>query len=236
MTQQTKTLSREEKQVLKNYAKERRKTSDDLHTYMKQMLCRDKLGAGLIFGLFLGVIFGGLNFGIGTLKIRSFDKQNLIKTELQHKQLKKKRTFSTVMIIDVLVLFILSCSLEGCRDVDEKDFRPLASQLAKGYFQKIFEQDKYTKEMANRAKHAAALIINNMPKDKIKDMRSLAIYGLSYDHDGHFQIEADAIEIAKEIISEHLEQHPEIKHAVDQIMNNEKIQTYVLNIVKQKTK
>ena len=32
MTQQTKTLSREEKQVLKNYAKERRKTSDDLHT------------------------------------------------------------------------------------------------------------------------------------------------------------------------------------------------------------
>ena len=236
MTQQEKKLSHEEKLVLKKYAKERRKISDDLHTYMKQMLCRDKLGAGLIFGLFLGTIFGGSNLGIGALKIRKLNRNDLIKTELQHKLLKKKLTFSTMMIVTICVLLILSCSLEGCRDLDEKDFRPLATQLAKGYFKRVFDQEHCTKEMDNRAKHAAALIINNMPKDKLEYLRTLAIAGLSYDQNGHFQIEAEAIEEAQEIISEHLDTHPEIQHVVSQIMNNEKIQTYVLNVINEKTK
>jgi len=236
MTQQDRTLLREEKLALNNYAKERRKTSDNLHVHIKQILCRDKMVGGLIFGLILGIILGGANFGIGTLKIKKLNKNDLIKTQLQHKLLEKKLAFSTMMIVDIFVLLILSICLEDCREVLSKDFQSAAKQLAKGYFKKIFEQENCTREVAERAKHAAALIVNNMPKEKLDYMRTLAVAGLSYDPKGRFQIDAEAVEAAQEIISKHLDAHPEIKLAVNQIMNNEKIQTYVLNVMNQKTK
>lgn len=236
MTQQDKALFREKKLALNNYAKERRKTSDNLHKCIKQILFRDKMFGGLLFGLLLGVFFGGINFGIGTLKIKKLNKTYSVNTPLTHKLQEKKRAFSTMMIIDICVLLILSICLEDCRDVLSHDFHNTARELTKGYFQKIFEQENCTKEMAERAKHAAALIINNMPKEKLDYMRALAIVGLSYDHDGHFQIEADAVAAAQEIVSEHLNAHPEIRCAVNQIMNNEKIQTYVFNVMNQKTK
>ncbi len=236
MTKQDRTFFREEKLALKNYAKERRKTSNDLHIYIKQILFRDRMAGSLIFGLILGIFFGGLNFGIRTLKIRNFDKNDLIKTQIQHKILEKKRAFSTMIIVDIFVLLILSITLEDCREVLSKDFNNTAKRLARGYFKKIFEQEHCTKETADRAKHAAALIINNMPKEKLEYMRALALSGLSYDAQGYFEIDGTAIEAARAIISEHLDAHPEIQCAVNQIMNNEKIQTYVLNVMNQRTK
>jgi len=236
MTKQDRTLFREEKLALKNYANERRKTSDDLQIHIKQILCRDKMVGSFIFGLLLGMFFGGLNFGVGALKIRKYNQNDLIKTPLQRKLLEKKLAFSTMMIVDIFVLLILSIGVEDCREILSKDFQNTAKKLAKGYFKQIFEQEQCTKEIADRAKHAAALIINNMPKEKLDCMRMLAMAGLSYDTEGYFEIDGAAIEAAQAIISEHLDAHPEIQHAVNQIMNNEKIQTYVLNVINQRTK
>ena len=236
MTQQDKNLFREEKLALNNYAEERRKTSNDLHFHIKQILCREKIAGSFIFGLLLGAFFGGINFGIGALKIKKLDKNDLIKTSIQHKQLEKKRTFSTMMLVDFFVLIILSVGIEDCRDVLSQNFHNMATKLSCNYFKQIFGQEKCTKETADRAKHAAALIINNMPKEKLEYMRALAIAGLSCDIDGRFKISIAAIEAAQTIISEHLDANPEIQNAVNQIMNDKKIKTYVLNVVNQRMK
>ena len=236
MIKQEETLFHKKKPKLDRYTTELRKTSNDLRTHMKPTLYRDKLNASLLSGLFLSVILGGINFGVRALQIRSFDKQNLIKTELQRKLLEKKRAFSTIIIVDILILFSLSRTLESCRDLESKDFSINASKLAKDYFKKIFVQEDCTKEMAVRARQAAKLIINNMPKEKLEYMRALAIDRLSYDKEGCFIIDPTAIEIAQAIVSEHLDQHPEIKNAVNQIMQENTPQTYVLNVAKQKTK
>ncbi|MBR4475591.1 MAG: hypothetical protein IKP05_02830 [Alphaproteobacteria bacterium] len=141
-----------------------------------------------------------------------------------------------MIIVDILLLLILSIRFEECREILSKDFQGAAKQLAKGYFKKIFEQEHCTKEIAQRAKHAAALIVNTLPQEKLDYMRALAVAGLSYDPKGRFQIDTEAVEAAQEVISAHLDAHPEIQIAVNQIMNNEKIQTYVLGVGNQKTK
>ena len=235
MTKQEETLFHEEKLAMRKYAKERRKISDDLYIHMPRIQCRDRLIGGLIFGGILGIILGGLNFGIGALKIRNLDRNDFIKTPIQYKLLQKKLVFSTTMIVDILILFILSCCIEDCRTISY-DFKKLAKKLSNGYFKQIFAQEQCTKEEAKRAKRAAALIINNMPREKLEDMRILAIDGLSYGKEDYFEIDANTIEAAQKIVLEHLDAHPEIRYAVAQIMNNEKIQTYVLNGISQKTK
>ncbi|MBO4625872.1 MAG: hypothetical protein J5679_01175 [Alphaproteobacteria bacterium] len=236
MTQQKRNLSREEKQALNNYAKERRRTSNYLCTYISRILCRDRMIQGFVIGLFVGGVFGGLNFGIGASKIRHYHRDNLIKTQLQQKQIEKKLAFSTMMIVTMFALLMTLHSFKGCREIETYDLQTVARKLTQIYFKKIFGQEQDSKEMANRAKHAAALIITNMPNDDLEYMRVLAIAGLSYDKTGRFVIDADKIEVAQDFVIEYLETHPEIQRAVIQIMNNEKIQTYVLSTAKQKTK
>ena len=236
MTKQERMILTEEQMALDKYADERRKVSDGLYAGMQKFSFRDNLIEGLFGGLLIGAVF--IVAG-NTLKKSQLPLQDKNPFVIEQKDSAQQMPHPTLTILTIATLAgLLFAYVKSNVVSSEQNYErahKMACNVLKSYFEKSL-QNYEQKDISFRAMRAAALVINNMPEEKLEYLRALASSGLTYDIHGQFSINPDNINAAEKIISNYINRRPQIKENIIQIMNGENLKTYVLTGIKQRTK
>lgn len=237
MTKQEKKILNEEQVAMDNYAAERRKMSDDLYQVINTQNRHTNLAQGLIGGLLVGLLCSFVSHSVAKTPCAAMYDVNY-QTVTYNNKPQPHKPYSTLTMMVVAILVGLAYTYTKNQISNPRNHH-LANQLAsdafKNYFEKTFAGYN-NKHMPFRTMHAAALVINNIPQEKLEYLRALARSGITYDNDGNFIIEQPNINAASKIITTYIRKNPELEKNILRIMNDEKITTYIINGIKQNTK
>lgn len=216
------------------YKNERKKIADTFFTDIQKQTRRDNIISCAIGGAMLGAVFIILVAGTIARDLSYNPKTHKTETKFN----KNVFTQSMLRIIATCVLGCLGAF--GVKTAKSKKQNritsiKMANNILKKYFDKTFAP-LGTENMPLRAATAAALIMNNMHEHDLNKLRTLAADSMFTDNNGNQVLYDECINMASQIISNYVNNNPELAQNVVRIMHGKDPKTYFITKLPQQQK
>ena len=216
------------------YYTQRNKLSKKMLKHMNKLSRKEHLSRGLISATIAGVVFSVVpNKAKANVTQQSDNNDQIIEYKVGNKTM-NATMFHTLSLALLVGLGISGVKMVSVNTKNRDQCETLVNDTLERYFAQPLKYYIKDPQMRFRTLRAIAFIINNMPQSDIARLHSLAISELSRDSHGHYFVKDHAVDQASKIISEFIDQNPEVGYNIVRIMHGVVVKTFMLPMVARK--
>ena len=216
------------------YYTQRNKLSKKMLKHMNKMSRKEHLSRGLISATIAGVVFSVMpDKAKANVPQQSDANGKIIEYKVGNK-LMNATMFHTLTLALLIGLGISGVKIVSVNTKNRDQCENLANDTLERYFAKPLKYYIKDPQMRFRTSRAIAFIVNNMPASDIARLHSLAVSELSRDSNGHYFVKDTAVTQASQIISEFIDQNPDVGYNIVRIMHGVVVKTFMLPLVARK--